>query len=111
MKPSWTKEIALDAGQRTANRVRELVARNDTLADENADLRAQLAERDARIAALERALAFLGRHSNACAMWCSQCQDVPGKDELGRPCKGCHGTGRVDRECDCGFNAALRGEP
>lgn len=29
---------------------------------------------------------------------CDACQDLPGKDGLGRPCKKCHGAGRIPKE-------------
>ncbi len=28
---------------------------------------------------------------------CRACQDVPGKDGRGRPCKPCHGTGYIEK--------------
>lgn len=31
---------------------------------------------------------------------CRKCQDVPGKDGLGKPCKGCGGSGQVESKHD-----------
>lgn len=44
---------------------------------------------------LARGIEYMEQHAASRPVPCPLCQDVPGKDGLGRPCKGCEGNGMV----------------